>query len=363
MNPFATRFLYLPWLLLAACQSQQGRSVALPFHVAMTPVAIERTAHAASAADAEASALALTFDEGELSRAFANEMRTCFAGVTTLSAPKAGGLEVGQQAWVQEARAAGADLIVDATLTYDPTVTTALNDRFWLNLPLFALGGPFAWFVADRSYRCQGKLEVQVFDLGASGANGEYAFDDASRVVRVDRQAEAASLNLVDRAAFPHYVLSLLIPAGLVGPESAAVPDELRKAITAQLARAIVGALQERSEDLARGAAVDFHPEGVHVEQDARGGRSLVGEIVLELGSGNASELGQLKFRFDHGAFQRAEWGDTRIEAHARSGGRKHHAFRIPLGSAAKVQMEVEQRDRFASRRTFTYLTGVEKKE
>jgi hypothetical protein len=328
----------------------------------LTPVAIDQAVRPAAIPAEAADTLRVTFGEAELSRAFADELRTCFTGVSMLSPPPAGAADAGRRAWVQEARATGADLIVDATLTYDPAVTTSLNDRFWLNLPLFALGGPFAWFVADRSYRCQGKLEVQVYDLGASGAAGEYAFDDASRIVRVDRQAEPASLNLIDRAGLPHYVLSMLIPAGLVGPESAAVPDELRKAITAQLATAIASALQERSEDLARGAAVDFHPEGVHVEQDARG-RWLVGDVVLELGSGNASDLGDLTYRFDLGAFTRASWGEIRVEAHGRSGGRKYHAFRIPLGKAVKVQVEVEQRDRFSSRRTFTYATAVGKKE
>ena len=170
MKSSATCIVVLPWLLSAACQGQPGRRVSLPFHVAMTPVAMERAPRAESAAGTEPSALLVRFDEAELSRAFAREMRTCFADVTTLSAAKAGALEAGQQAWVQEARAAGADLIVDATLTYDPAVTTAINASFWPNLALFALGGPFAWFIADRSYRCQGRLEVQVFDLGASGA-------------------------------------------------------------------------------------------------------------------------------------------------------------------------------------------------
>ncbi len=362
MNAYPTRSFCLCWLSLAACQSQPIRGGSLPFHIAMTPVAIEVVRSAKSQESAPPGPM-LAFDETEFSYSCAAELRTCFTGVTTLPSPPAGVPEARRVAWVHEARAAGADLIVDTTLTYDPVFTTALNDRFWLNLPLFALGGPFAWFVADRSYQCQGTLEVQVYDLGAAATAGGDALDDSSRVLRVDRQAEEASLNLCERASFGHYALSLLVPAGFLAQESAAVPDELRHAITAQLSRAIARALQERSQDLTRVAAVDFHPEGVHVEQDARGGRTLVGEFVLELGSGNASDLGEIRYRFDLGSFQRAEWGETRIEAHARSGGRKHHAFRIPLGSAAKVQVEVEQRDRFASRRTFTYPTAAEGKE
>lgn len=362
MSAYPIRSFCLCWLLLAACQSQPIRRGLLPFRVAMTPVAIE-VVRAAKSPDSAPPGLMLSFDEAELSHSCAAELRTCFAGVSAVASPPVGAPEASSQAWVQEARAAGADLIVDATLTYDPVFTTSLNDRFWLNLPLFALGGPFAWFVADRSYRCQGTLEVQVYDLGAAATAGGDALDESSRVLRVDRQAEEASLNLCERASFGHYALSLLVPAGFLARESAAVPDELRHAITAQLSRAIARALQERSQDLTRVAAVDFYPEGVHVEPDARGGRMLVGEFVLELGSGNASDLEELRFRFDLGAFRRASWSEAWIEARARSGGRKHYKFQLPVGEAETVQLEVEQRDSFRSRRTFTYVVGAEKAE
>jgi hypothetical protein len=322
--------------------------------VAVPPVTVEVLANEGGT-NGDAEAMTLTFESDGISQALVASLRESFARVTPLAAaPGREGADA--SGWLQAAQAAGADLVLDAVLIYDPRLTTSLNDRFWLNMPLFALGGPGTWFVADRSYHCKVRLEVRVFDLAlAASAPGVLDATSQARVtlLRIERQVDEASLSLVERGSTGDFFLSVLVPAGFVGTEAEAAPTETRRIVTDRLCAVMNSALLERADDLARIARVDFHAEGVRVES-ADGARHLVGEFVLQIGT--ASHLGELRYRIDDGAFAAAPWGEVRFEAPtARARGRKHYPFRIPVGAAATVQLEVEQLDLLASKRTFTY--------
>lgn len=352
--------------LLASCASAPEPGPALPFHVALAPVFVEQVQ--AMAADAGAPAdVVLALDAASLSRALSDALRGSVAKITLLEPGEPahgtnGGAASGNDAWLDQAQAKGADLILDVTFSYDPTFATSLNDRFWLNLPLFALGGPATWFVADRSYRFHARLDAQLFDVATASAPSVRALDAGSRLLRLDRQIEEASLSFLERASGVHYLLSLVVPAGFVAPRSDSVPEELRDAVTSELCAALVRALRERSEDLARGTLVAFHPSGVHTVVEG-GARFLVGEFVLEVG--NVSELGRLRYRFDSGSFVDAAWGEVTLEARSgRTGSLRHYPFRIALGDATDtVQLEVEQADVSSSKRTFTYPIAPPREE
>lgn len=342
---------------VAGCASQRVRRAQLPFHVAVVPVAIEATGN--GGADGSAPDLLLAFDSDGMTRRLVGTLQDSFVAVTPLAAPEGAG---DADAWLRQARALGADLVVDATLRYDPQLTTSLNDRFWLNLPLFALGSPATWFVADRSYHCMARLQTQLYDLALASSPSVNALDATSHLLRIERQVDEASLSLFERGNTGHFLLSLLVPAGFTGPASASVPTQVREVVEHGLCDALSAALVERREELEQIARVDFRAEGVRVEQTARG-RELVGEFVLQLG--NVTELGELRYRRDEEPMAVLPWGEVVVERQtARGRGKKHYPFRIPVGTATTVHLEVEQQDRLANRRSFTYrVAAVERRD
>ncbi|MEC8653220.1 MAG: hypothetical protein VXY92_11745, partial [Planctomycetota bacterium] len=139
--------------LLAGCASQSSNVERLPFHVAIAPPVVRVDAQMASQQrDGDATELSLAIDAEKVAEQLAQSMSATFMQVTTLAADAAASKST--RGWAQKARGVGADMLLLPKLTYSPTVHSSLNDRFWLNLPLFAIGGPLNWFVADRSYYC-----------------------------------------------------------------------------------------------------------------------------------------------------------------------------------------------------------------
>lgn len=353
-------------VLLAGCASQQEVAAPLPFHVAVIPVTVEAAAPGVVQATAdgateengaETQELVLNFDSAAMTDRLTTSLQQTFARVSQLEQPDGGnGLP---ESWLAQAESIGADLVVDATLRFDPQLTTSLNDRFWLNLPLFALGGPATWFVADRSYHCNVVLEARVFDLPWAASPAVRMLDERSKITGMEREAKESSLSLVDRGSFDHFMLSVLVPAGFVGTEANAVPEGVGEEVMTKLCDSIRDALRERREDLARIARVAFHAQDVRVETTA-GSRSLVGRFVLKLGE--VSELGELRYRLGEAKeFMVAPWaGEERKAPTGITPARKIYAFRIPLQGATMVQLEVEQLDQNANRRTFTYRVGTD---
>ncbi len=339
------------WLLALGACATPTVDAELPFHVAVAPVAIAQI-------DGDANSMAriaLTFESAAVSEQIVEALDGSFLRVSALSPlPDSKGVDASQRAWIEEARRSGADLILDATLSYEPVARTGLNDWFWSNLALFAFGGPFSWFVEDRSYYFQSRLQGEVHDLTVASREG--AFSAASRVVRIDEQIDELTLNFLDRADWiGPFALSIVVPAGFISSESADVPGELRHWATKELGDALSRALRDRGSDLTRGSFVKFYPQGVEVRQDADE-RALVGEFVLEIG--DVSELGELRYRIDDGSYAIVEWGEPVDEQRqGRAGGRRRYPFRIPVGESAGefVQLEVEQLDSDLTKRTFTY--------
>lgn len=342
-------------LVMTGCASTADVNAKLPFHIAIVPPDA-RPYPAALQAEGNETELAFVVDEPGLLVELERALAQAFTKVSRLSAPADPASDDAGVALLTQAQQQGADLILRASLSYDPKVRTALNDRFWLNLPLFALGGPFCWFVSDRSYYCFTRLEGQLFDVSVAAGSETPSLGTGARVLRVEREAKEASLSFLQRAdGAGAYALSLICPAGWLASETAAVPAELDAAVVSQLCRAMTNALQDRAIEIAESDLVDFHPRGVRVARDGAQA-ALVGEMVL--GLRQANELGTLRYRLGSGNFVDASWGTpTMVSAGGDDRGRKVYPFTIPLDAAATgtVQIEVEQLDRFATRRTFTF--------
>lgn len=355
-RPFAQRSLALLFLaLLGACASQSRATTRLPFHVAIVP-AIAVADASARKPMGDPTTLVLAFDEQLLMQELDASLAATFTKVTRLQ-PTTGETPANSKAWVAAAQAQGADLLLLPTLRYDPKIETSLNDRFWLNLPLFALGGPFCWFVADRSYFCYSSLRGDLFDVTVAAASRRQTLDASSKVTWLEVKSTETSANFLQRAdGIGPYLLSVVCPAGLVWPESAAIPAELAKAVSNQLGDAMSQGMQDRGTEITECDLVDFFPRDVRVIDEA-GHRVLTGEMVLELGEAN--ELGRLRFRTGAGGeFQEVGWtADPARPADSAGKGRRSYSFRIPLDGvkAGTVQVEVEQLDRALTRRTFTF--------
>ncbi len=343
-------------LTMTGCATASNATSKLPFHVAIVPpVAIADTA-ALPQEDGNETEVAFAVDSNQLLQQMEQALGQAFCKVSRLTAPADADPDAASVALLAQAKQQGADLILRTTLSYDPKIRTALNDRFWLNLPLFALGGPFGWFVADRSYFCNCRLEGQLFDVSVALASPGKSLETTARVLRVERETKEASLNFLDRASgVGPYLLSFICPAGLIGRESDAVPAELDTAVVNQLCQAMAKALQDRATEVVESDLVAFHPRAVRVEREG-GKRYLVGEMVL--GLSQANELATPRSRVGTGGFVDASWDKTTVVASAGTDkGRRVYPFKIPIADSATgtMQVEIEQADRFATKRTFTF--------
>lgn len=233
MNPFPPSFLAGLWTCLlvslaAGCRGASTvRAEPLPFHVALMPTDLS------VAEDDQGGEFLLT--EKEVSDALAAALqRDGFVRVTPLRLPDGAAAELEQMQpeeleryWQERARETQADVLLRATLSYRPQIEGGINDRFWLNLPLFALGGPLCWFVNDRSYELPARLQADLFDVTEIHEDLERDWELLPLPIYVE--FDRATLDFLDRAdSGGHYLLSLLIPAGLVAGDSDKVPDRVR---------------------------------------------------------------------------------------------------------------------------------------
>lgn len=342
---------------LGACASQQGTTQRLPFHVALAPATVVRDESTRNV-QGNPTDLKLAFDEQQLMNRLAAAMGQTFIKVTRLTpVPEGSTATANTKAWVGEAQQRGADLLLLPSLRYDTMIQTELNDRFWLNLPLFAVGGPFCWFVADRSYHCYARLDGDVFDVTTAAASKRQGLDSTSRVLHLDRENKETSLSFLQRAeGVGPYLLSLVCPAGLIAPAASGIPEELDTEVVAQLCGDLARSLLDRSNEIQEANLADFFPRNCAVTETG-GKRSLTGEFVLRLG--NANELGRLRYRSGaDGGWQEGEWSPQRRDAAAD---RKVYPFAIALDGVRSdtLQIQVEQRDQDLTKRTFTFAVAA----
>jgi len=353
----------MKWILFAvlclsafACKSQKVQKVdPLPFHVAILPVDVEKV-ELVTMDDDDKIEVQLNIDPLRFSEAMVAALDgTAFTQATLLSTPEEGASE-DQRAvhWLAEAQAVRADLILDADVNFDEDIGTEINDKFWMNLPLFLLGGPATWFVNDLSYQFHVEISAHVYDVTAA-TREQNSLDQDSQITRMDAVIQEASLDFLDRAdGTGSYALSILVPSGFLSKDTDNVPEELEVSITEQLGVQVAQAIQSRSKEVAEAEnLVDFHPEKKRYVE-------VNGELFLEvdflLATGQVTDLSALSYRIDGSGPIEATWSEV-----SSDGDKKKYVARVPVPARdAVVQLEVEQDDREASARSFTYSTVPE---
>jgi len=151
------------------------------------------------------------------------------------------------------------------------------------------------------------------------------------------------------------FLLSLVIPAGLIASESDAATVALDDSVVAQVSASMAKGLLDQGYNITRWKGVSFHPRDMQVEL-VDGKRVLRGTLWLEPGA--ATAITGMRHRIADKNWQSTSLRETdRKMPTATTKGRVTYSFDIPLeaGLLGSVQFDVTQNDRFSSHRTFTY--------
>jgi hypothetical protein len=307
---------------LVACSGPetQGPARSLPFHVAVLPVQIRPEVGAAAPVGEDppdvAEDLRLVFRETDVTAGLTAALREqCFVLATPLVYPESRDdfldLPPDEQDryWIQAAEEIGADLLVSAQFVYREGVRTDTNNSFWLNLPLFLLGGPMTWFVDDRSYFLDAELDVEVFELQPLVNETTNLDNQDARLQRIDSDIQEARLDFLDRADHAgHYALSIVWPSGWIATETEETAAELQQAMIDALVGEVVRKIDDQSSLLVQAdGLVDFHvvPEDLRLTRKQDGaGYDLQGEVLLRRGRNTVQSMG----------VGRLEWGEDSSE-------------------------------------------------
>lgn len=262
-SPRPRAFVFLLVLAVPLADGCSGSDVQefppLPFHVAIVPA---RVATRATPRDVEADREVLEIGLDLKSERVSDTIQKaldgpCFVRSTLLSYPEdrdefLGRGEAEQDAhWLEQARRQGVDVLLVSELRYDAAIESSQNDKFWLNLPLFLLGGPFSYLVDDRSYFADARLDVVLYDLTFELTN----LEESNREMLdqwVRAEFEETSLSLMDRAEgdVGAYVLSLFVPASFVSTESEEVKEKVEEAVMEALAADLTSKIRSEASRL-----------------------------------------------------------------------------------------------------------------
>ena len=361
----------LLFLLSSACAAPPAAPPdRLPFHVAVVPVEVQRTdpaelgiwdSDSMGEVRPDEVAFEASFESGAVSPRLVAELNGIFARTTELEAPAEEGwaqrpLEERARYWADAAGAAGTDLVLVPTLRYDPRVATETNGLYWLNLPLFLLGGPLAWFVNDRSYELPlARLEIGLHDASAIAiSDGATLQNNHARIHFGVLEFERASLDLIDRAggSVPPYLYSILIPPGHLASTAEGARESLQEAVVEILCRHAGDDLLDSAQLIVGGGegATSYRPQRLRVAQGALQG-GLRGELLLRVGS--SLRMKAFGYWIDGEYFE-----EPFLEEDVRetADGGRSYGFTIPLAASGdRDWLRVRFIDAAGATRSFTF--------
>ena len=229
--------------VLAGCAAGPRAPSMLPFHVAVIPVGV--TARSSEAVD---TAFELDVDAEDFGRELASYLDGgAFARATLLAPAPAGDRSL--QHWVAARAQLAPTTWSGASSSTRGWSSTSGNDLLWLGLLLFEFGGPAGWLLADRDYHAQAVLRTHFYDVH------RFRSEDSSYVARhqlnrIDARQDRTSLNFLDRAHLGHYLLSALLPAGILARETARAESRLEQEIGASLREQLGQSIGNQREQL-----------------------------------------------------------------------------------------------------------------
>jgi hypothetical protein len=365
--------ILLATTLLAACAGQARRDEpALPFHVALIPIQCAAPSDA-TGASADHDGLKLAIDPVALSAHLRSTLEaTCFARVTLLAEPEDSSAEEFARwspeqrnaYWIAASTRAGADLILESELRAAPELRGNMNEKFWLNLPLFLLGGPFCYFIGDNSYLGDARLDAWLYDLRPIAASQTTLADGRSELTHVQARFRGTDLDFIDRAGgnVGSFAASLVIPAGLLARNNESVEHCVADTAIADLAQGLMKELRGESEHVLLGEHVtSFHvaPESTVTCED--GVLRFHGAVLLRTGEIQRMDTWRLEAgdRSTEGEFH-----ESIVDAGLTTARNRYLRYaldvRLPSACGAKeAKLTLVGGGRDVSVRTFTFEVGA----
>jgi hypothetical protein len=183
----------------------------------------------------------------------------------------------------RSATEAHVDVVIWPHVRAAAEIRTRANEKLWLNLPLFMLGGPLNWIPRDRSYLVQASLDVDVLDTRqlTSARSGSRA---QARLTSRQSRTEVVELSLLDRAGYSlhHYALGVLVPGVFLARETDRAGQAVAEEVVRHLSKEVASMIRQDRENLLQGVdLVEFVPE-LQLSAAAEGGHRLHGSVRLE---------------------------------------------------------------------------------
>jgi len=280
-------------MLAAGCAANAPRSEApLPFHVAVVPIGVP------SSVETDAEGVVLALDSERITCDIVDELDgRVFSRASAIDLPSSVGAEEfnawsgpERDAWTLEAaRTLEADLLLEWEVDAHSPVEHESNEKFWLNLPLFLLGGPACWFVDDQTYHVDARLSGILSDLGPVNAGRTTLQRGGSRLSDLEARVDDATLDFLDRVGGNpgQLVLSVLVPPGFLGREGARAEEALSEKVSGLLATELRNRVSDDRNRILRGERlIDFYLAADASAEWDESGLHFSGEVLERLGDG-----------------------------------------------------------------------------
>jgi hypothetical protein len=271
----------------------------LPFKVAVIPCDVTVLPGPAGATD-DADCLPTQFDPELVTAALRTALGAQFADVVVLPSPAGVALEEFRRTskreqdlhWIRACAEAHADLVLECDVKLPGRARSSHNEEFWLNLPLFLLGGPFCYFVSDTSYEGEGRLVATLHQVLPIQEGAATLANRRAEVARFDVRVDGVRLDFLDRAEPISYAESLVVPPGFLARDTARVRARFAELVGQGLASGLAHQVGEASQAILKtDDLADFYlmrnATAVAVGREIR----VEGEVVIRGEIGDMREL------------------------------------------------------------------------
>ena len=362
--------------LAAACASSAPREERppLPFHIAIVPLTTDDVrADRKAGSEGQPTEMKITPDAkwvASFSDGLAKALQErAFTRVTVLPAEAAGGAGAADieaaiardTKLVREARDAGADLLLRLEVSLQPVIREEKNGTFWVNLPLFALGGPFGWWLPDRTYMVDAEVTGWFYDPRTlSNAPLDTTLRAShSEIASARRRTEKIDLDFVKRAQgeVGDYFLSIVCPAGFLAVENDELQKKLVDGIVDQLGPGLARNVLDQGSALEQGGSAPFFLDISRsgISRDKSGSLVLTGTALLSP-TREIESLGNWRVEVDGSpAIVRSFDAGPAPE---KDGDYERYRFEERLGSlqpGARVHVSIEAGERTPRVRSYTF--------